>query len=132
MATNQIYNRPGRGVYVKNTATSAAIDHGDPVKEGPFVGIAIKQQQPDWDSPVANLQVIADDEDYFLLRKGEVEVTLGSVVVGDAIYITSANALTKTASGNTPFGYVTTDENTRGVRAGRCRIDLDFKPPVVA
>lgn len=126
------YNRPGRGVYVTNTETSAAIDHGDTVIQGSFVGVAVKQQATDWDAGVADVTVIADDENYFLITKGVVQVTMATVTQGAEVYLTSANALTLTASGNTPFGICVEDENVRGVPAGMCRIDLDTKPPVVA
>ena len=126
------YNRPGRGVYVTNTETSAAIDHGDAVKQGNFVGVAVKQQALDWGDGVADVRVIADDEDYFLITKGVVQVALDSVDQGDSIYITSANALTKTVGSNYPFGRVVEDENLRGVPDGYCRIDLDDKPDTPA
>lgn len=126
------YNRPGRGVHVQNTTASAAITHGTPVKEGNFVGVAVKQQALDWGDGVADVRVIADDENYFLITKGVVQVTLGSVVKGDKIYIDGSNALTKTVGSNTPFGIVTEDENERGVPAGMCRIDLDQKPDTPA
>lgn len=122
------YSRPGRGVYVTNTENSGSILHNAPAKEGNFVGIAIKQKAQDWNDGTADLQTIADDEEYFLLTKGVVEVTLGSVAQGDGIYIDGSDALTATQGSNTPFGTVVEDENIRGVGSGRCRIDLDQKP----
>jgi len=123
------YNRPGRGVYVTNTTASAAIDHGKPVKEGNFVGIAVKQVSPGFDSTIADASTIEDDEDYFLITKGIVQVAeVAGFAVGEAIYITSANALTETSAGNTAFGRVVEIENERGTPTNQVRIDLDLKP----
>lgn len=121
-------NRPGRVVYVQNTTQSAAIDHGAPVKEGNFVGIAIKTQQESWDSVVADQTVIADDENYTLIVKGKVLVNnVSGFAKGDKVYITSGNVLTETATSNTRFGTVTEIPSERGTPAGKCWVDLDLK-----
>lgn len=121
------YNRPGRGVYVTNDAASATLDHGQPVKEGNFVGVAVKQVARGFDSTVADQSTIDDGEEYFLITKGVVEVdTVSGFAVGDAVYITSANALTETSSGNTAFGRVVEVAGNRGTPTGKVRIDLDL------
>lgn len=123
------YNRPGRGVYVKNETASASLTHGQPVKEGNFVGIAVKQVSPGFDSTIADATTIEDDEDYFLITKGVVQVdTVSGFAVGDAVYITSSNVLTETSSSNTKFGRVVETQNNRGTPSGKVRIDLDMKP----
>lgn len=122
------YNRPGRGVYVKNETASAALTHGQPVKEGNFVGIAVKQVSPGFDSTIADASTIEDDEEYFLITKGIVQTdTVSGFAKGDTVYVTSANALTETASGNTKFGTVVEVATNRGTPTGKVRIDLDLK-----
>lgn len=122
------YNRPGRGVYVTNTTASAALTHGQPVKEGNFVGIAVKQVSPGFDSTIADATTIEDDEEYFLITKGVVQVNeVSGFAKGDAVFITSSNALTETSSGNTKFGTVVETENERGTPTNKVRIDLDLK-----
>lgn len=121
-------NRPGRGVYVTNTTQSAALEHGQPVKEGRFVGVAVKQKAPGWDSVVADATVIEDDEEYFLIVKGKVLVdNVSGFAVGDDVYIESDNDLTEVVTGNTRFGTVTEEPGDRGTPAGKCWIDLDIK-----
>lgn len=122
------YNRPGRGVYVKNETASAALTHGQPVKEGAFVGIAVKQVSPGFDSTIADASTIEDDEEYFLITKGIVQTdTVSGFAKGETVYITSANALTETSSGNTKFGTVVELATKRGTPTGKVRIDLDLK-----
>lgn len=121
------YNRPGRGVYVTNDAASAALTHGQPVKEGNFVGVAVKQVARGFDSTVADQSTIDDGEEYFLITKGVVEVdTVAGFAVGDAVYITSSNVLTETSSSNTAFGRVVEVAGDRGTPTGKVRIDLDL------
>ena len=120
--------RPGRGVYVQNTTASAAITHGRPVKEGVFVGVAVKQKSRGFNSLVADQTVIDDDENYFLITKGQVTVPFVSgCAKGDRVYITSANALSETQSGNTPYGTVVEIQGERGCPTGYMRVDLDLK-----
>lgn len=122
------YNRPGRGVYVTNETASAALTHGQPVKEGSFVGIAVKQVSPGFDSTIADASTIEDNEEYFLITKGIVQTdTVSGFAKGDTVYITSANALTETSSGNTKFGTVVEVATDRGTPTGKVRIDLDLK-----
>lgn len=124
------YSRPGRGVYVQNTSTSAAIQHGQPSKEGNFVGVAWKQQGVGFNTVIADATTIADDENYFLVTKGVVQVAfVAGFAKGDFIYITDAtNVLTKTGgAGKTPYGVVTEIQGVRGTPTGKVRIDLDHK-----
>jgi predicted RecA/RadA family phage recombinase len=121
------YNRPGRGVYVTNDAASDTLDHGQPVKEGNFVGVAVKQVARGFDSTIADQSTIDDGEEYFLITKGVVEVnTVSGFAVGDAVYITSSNVLTETSSSNTAFGRVVEVAGNRGTPSGKVRIDLDL------
>jgi hypothetical protein len=128
------YNRPGRSVKVQNTEISGTLTHGQPVSEGSFTGVAVKQLAPGWDSVVADATTIADDENYLLINKGVVQVnTVAGFAKGNAIYIVAAtNVLTETGSGNLPYGTVVEVENQNGTPAGKVRIDLDLKPVVVA
>lgn len=125
--------QPSIGVYVQNTTASAAITAGQAVKEGNFVGIAIKQDARSWKDGLSVQTTIDDDEFYFLITQGVVEVAdpgVSSPAVGDAVYIDSSNALTKTAGGNTAFGRITALENTRGVPNNFLRIDLSAKDSI--
>jgi len=128
------YNRPGRGVHVTNTATSAAINHGQVAQEEGHVGVAVKQVPATWDAALSAHSVIADDEEYFLITKGVVQVdTVGGFARGEPIYIVAAtNALTETGSGNVPFGRVVEIAGERGVPTGQVRIDLDAKDNIDA
>jgi len=122
-----------RGVYVTN-GSGDTYDHGLPVVEGNFVGVTVKQKAASWDAGLAAQSLIADNEEYFIITKGEVQVAnVAGFAKGDAVYITAANVLTETDSGNTPFGRVTeTTSDNRGVPIGQVRIDLDVKTAVPA
>jgi len=124
------YNRPGRGVSVTNTSTSATISHGQAAQEAGFVGVAVKQRATGWDSTVALQDDILDDEEYFLITKGIVQVDeVSGFAKGDPVYIVAAtNALTETSSGNISFGRVVEIEGQRGTPTNKVRIDLDLKP----
>lgn len=123
-------NRPGRVAYVTNGGT--ALQHGAPVKNGSFVGTAIKQRQVGWDSVVADQTVIAASEPFAIIVKGKVLVPqVSGFAKGDAIYIVAAdNSLTKTAGSNFKFGIVTEPPADRGTPAGKCWIDLDLKSSI--
>lgn len=121
------YNRPGNGVYVKNT-TGAIILHGAPALVGSFVGIAVKQVPAHWSDGLTAQNQIQTNEPFFLIRGGVVQVADGGAgfVDGDAVYITAAGVLTKTATGNTKFGRVVeVPGDTRGVPSGMVRVNLD-------
>lgn len=132
-----------RGVYVRNT-TGSAITHGKPAKLGNFVGVAVKQKARAWSAGLTNPETIANNEDCYLITKGVCEIVepnagdYSGFARGEAIYITSAHALTETASGNTPFGRVVeiatplSGGPKRGVASGAVRIDLDVKTAVAA
>ena len=120
----------GRSVYVQNTQTSAAIQHGQPTNEGVFVGVAVKQVGVSFDSKIADATVIADDEKYLMIVKGIVQVpTVSGFAKGDRVYITTAtNVLTEASgAGTKPYGTVVEIAGERGCPAGKCRIDLDLK-----
>lgn len=126
-------NRHVPGVYVTN-GSGGNYTHGQPVVEGKFVGVAVKQKSTGWSAGLSAQAQIANGEKYYLITKGEVTVNnVAGFAKGDAIYITSGNVLTETNTGNTPFGRVveTTAEN-RGVPTGKVRIDLDIKTAVAA
>lgn len=121
------YNRPGRGVYVTNNS-GAALTHAQPVRESSFVGIAVKQRQPGFNSVIADYTRIEIAENFFLDTKGVVQVAaVAGFAKGDFVYITPGNVLTETAAGNTPFGQVVEVAGVRGTPVGRVRIDLDLK-----
>jgi hypothetical protein len=120
-------NRPGRGVYVTNE-TGGDLDHGQPVAVDNYVGIAVKQKAIHWDEALSAASVIPDEEDFFLIDKGVVLVdAVSTPKKGEAIYITGANALTKTKEGNTAFGRIYEIAGERGVPTGKMRVDLDAK-----
>lgn len=122
------YNRPGPGVYVTNGGT--AINHGAPAVVANFVGVAVKQKVVPWSQGFQTPAVIAASEPFFLITKGVVQVPNGPItanVKGDAIYITSAGALTATSAGNTKFGRIVEVAGSRGTPPNSVRIDLDTK-----
>lgn len=128
------YNRPGPGVYVTNGNT-ATLQHGDPVVVSNYVGVAVKQRARSWRDGFDVQATIDRLEPFYILTDGIVMVPvtgISSPAVGDAVYITSANALTKTNTGNTPYGRITELAGTRGVPTGFVRIDLDIKTAVAA
>jgi hypothetical protein len=125
------YDRPGRGVYVTNTATSAAIQHGSPQAEKNYVGVAVKQVATGWDSTVAKQSEIEDDEAYFLITKGVVQVAdPGGLNKGDAVYITVATGVLTGSSGSGKVIFGRVFEKDRGTPSGFIRIDLDAKDSV--
>lgn len=121
--------RPGAGVYVTN-GSAGTYTHGQPVKEGNFVGVAVKQKNRTWKDGFAVQKLIDVSEPYFLVTKGELDLPntgISGATKGAAVYIDAANALTTTVGANTKFGRVTDTAGTRGLPTGRCRIDLDAK-----
>lgn len=122
------YNRPGRGVYVTNDS-GGVIQHGTPVAIDNYVGVALKQKAPGWDSLVADETEIENGEQFFLITKGIVQVdTVTGFAKGDAVYIDdSTNTLTETSTDNIKFGRVHEVAGERGTPTGKVRIDLDAK-----
>lgn len=121
------YNRPGKATYVVNNSGGVLL-HGQPVKEGNVVGVAVKQKATHWSDGLAVQAQIQIVEPYLVIRDGVVQVADGGAgfVDGDAVYITSANALTKTSGGNTRFGRVVeVPGDGRGVPTGQVRVNLD-------
>jgi hypothetical protein len=121
------YNRPGARVYTKNGSAGIYL-HGQPVKEGNFVGVAVKQVPAHWSDGLTAQNQIQVNEPYILIRSGIVQVADGGAgfVDGDAVYITTGNVLTKTVGSNTKFGRVVeVPGDARGVPAGLVRINLD-------
>lgn len=86
---------------------------GAPVKVGSLVGVTATKEG-EGGNPDGRASV---------WRRGayDLEVTGAVANVGDPVYITSANALNVTASGNTLFGYAL---ETKGAAAGVIRVVL--------
>lgn len=120
------YQRPGNSVYVTNGSSGVYL-HGQPVLEGSEAGIAVKQKPAHWSDGLAAQNQIQVGEPYLILRRGIVQVAnTGSFTKGQALYITSANALTGTATSNTKFGRVVeVPTDGRGVPTGFVRVNLD-------
>ena len=72
--------------------SGGAYTNGQPVKEGKYVGIAVKQKAPAWNTPLSQYNQIADGEEYVLIRGGAVQVS-GSFAFGDELYISDSNTL---------------------------------------
>lgn len=126
------YQRPGNSVYVTNSTAGAALIHGQAVYEardtGFEVGIAVKQKPAHWSDGLAAQNQIQNGEQYLILRRGVVQVpdTGQGFADGDAVYITSGNALTKTVGSNFKFGRVVeVPADGRGVPTGYVRVNLD-------
>ena len=125
------YNRPGGGVYVVNGAT--VLNHGQPVAQNGFVGVAVKQQNVPWDQGLSVQAQIQANEPYYIITKGVVQVPntgISANVKGDPIYIGAGNALTPT-TGSPKFGRIVEVAGARGVPANKVRIDLDSKDSFV-
>lgn len=122
------YKRPGEGHYATNT-TGSAITNGKPVAVDNYVGIAVKQKIANWDAGLAAQNLIATNEDFFIITKGIVQVDeVAGFAKGDAVYIIAATGvLTETASGNVKFGRVEEIEGQRGTPTNKVRINLDAK-----
>lgn len=124
------YVRPGAGTHLINS-TGGVLAHNQPVVIGGIVGIAVKQKATAWSAGLAPANQIATSEKFWCITKGIVQVDVASLVTpvkGDPVYITAANALTKTSAGNTKFGrIVELVGDGRTVPTGKCRIDLDMK-----
>jgi len=122
------YNRPGPGVYVVNS-TGDPIQHGAPVLVDNFAGVAVKQQTPPWSAGLEVPAMIAEDEPFFIITKGVVQVLntdINAAVKGDEIGIEEDGTLT-TGSGDAKFGRVVEVGGERGTPPNRVRIDLDAK-----
>lgn len=93
---------------------------GAPVKAGPFIGVTATKE-----GEGGNIAGRAT-----VWREGEYDLAVPEAVSaeGTAIYITSANALTTVATGNTLFGYTHADAAgngaTKGAGAGTVHIIL--------
>lgn len=93
---------------------------GAPVKSGPFIGVCATKE-----GEGGNIAGRAT-----VWREGEFDLAVPDAVAaeGTAIYITAANALTTTATGNTLFGYTHADAEgngaTKGAGAGTVHIIL--------
>lgn len=98
MAKNQRYTH---AKHIALTATKA-IASGDPVLIGGFAGVA--------------LIAAAIGEKVTVWLDGSYDLTVtGAATEGQVVYITSAGALTMTATGNTPFGLAI---NSKGTGSG--------------
>jgi predicted RecA/RadA family phage recombinase len=125
------YQRPGNSVYVVNNSGGIYL-HGQAVVEtvgsGKEVGVAVKQKPAHWSDGLTAQNQIQSLEPYLILRRGVVQVPDGGAgfADGDLVYITSGNALTKTAGSNTKFGRVVeVPADGRGVPTGDVRVNLD-------
>ena len=89
--TRHLYNpampnhKVSRGVYVNNSSGDDYL-HGDLVVEDNVVGVAVKQVGTSFDSTVADQDVIADGEEFFLIKRGRVLVD-AVFSVGDLLYL---------------------------------------------
>lgn len=123
------YRAEGREVYVANNGANGILLHGQAVCEprdtGFEVGIAVKQKPAHWSDGLTAQNQIQVSEPYLILRQGVVQVP-GSFNDGDAIYITTGNALTTTTGSNQKFGRVVeTPADGRGVPTGFVRVNMD-------
>lgn len=121
------YSRPGA---IQLVTATKAVWHGDPATEDGFVGVAVKIKAPGAGAGSGTPQKqIAVDEDFNLIRKGEVQVdALAGADVGDALYIVAAdNTLTETSGSNLKYGRVTATAGIKGCPTGKMRVDLDAK-----
>jgi hypothetical protein len=79
------YNDSARGIYTANSSGDPYLN-GDLVKEEGFIGVATKQEGTGFDSRVADQDVIADGESFFLTKRGRVAID-ASFAKGDKLYL---------------------------------------------
>lgn len=79
------YSDETHGFYTDNSSGGDYLN-GDLVKEDNIVGVAVKQQGTGFDSVVADQDVIADGEEFFLIKRGRVAVD-ANFSVGDRLYL---------------------------------------------
>jgi hypothetical protein len=119
--------RPGKAKYVTNSS-GGNIQHGAAVLQSGFAGQAIKVKAPDPTAALVNPAQIANGEDFIVRDKGEhLFAAYSGAAQGDAVYITSGNVLTKTATSNSKFGRTTAIAGVRGTPTGQVRIDLEAR-----
>ena len=82
------YNKRTTGVYVTNDSGDDYL-HGDLVKVENVVGVATKQEGTGFDTTVADQDVIADGEEFFLIKRGRVAVD-ANFSKGDKLYLNGA------------------------------------------
>jgi len=126
------YNRPGPGVYVTNS-TGDAIVHGAPCLVSNFAGVAVKQRTPPWTQGFEPVAMIAEDEPFYILTKGIVQVSnadIDEAEKGDEVWISEDGSLG--TSGDAPFGRIVEVAGERGTPMDRVRIDLDAKDSIGA
>lgn len=130
--------RPGNAI--KLIRSGGTITHGSTVFQANHKGVAVKQVAESWKTGygaanAAPLNQIINGEQFLVITKGQVLVDdpgLATPAVGDAVYITAANAITKTATANFQYGRIAALAGTFGVPTGKVRIDLDAAKNAVA
>ncbi|QFG09550.1 head decoration [Arthrobacter phage TripleJ] len=96
MAKNQRYTH---NRHISLTAPAGGAVSGNPYKIGQYVGVAQTSA--------------AAGEKFTLWLDGSYDLTVtGTLTEGQAVYITGANALTATATGNYPFGVANAAKGT--------------------
>lgn len=96
MAQNQ---RMPHGLHIGLTAPTGGVTSGNPYKIGSFVGVA--------------QTTAAEGELFALWLDGSWTIDVaGALTQGQLVYITSAGALTATATGNSAFGVAVTPKGT--------------------
>jgi hypothetical protein len=115
------YNGPGLR---HDAVATKAVNHGDPVIEDGFPGVAFKNTQLGAyaDPTSATISQIAIGETFTIQVGGIVEVAaakitggLGAAPLGTALYIAAATNMLNTTNTNPKFGRVTKVDSTRGV-----------------
>lgn len=82
------YGTQGKGIYTTNSS-GGDYTHGTAVIEDNVAGIALKQEGVGFDSLIADQDIIADTEDFYLQNTGVAEVA-GGFAVGTVLYVNSS------------------------------------------
>jgi hypothetical protein len=82
------YGTHGKGIYTTNSS-GGDYTHGTAVIEDNVAGIALKQEGVGFDSLIADQDIIADTEDFYLQNTGVAEVA-GGFAVGTVLYVNSS------------------------------------------
>lgn len=124
MATNARFGRDGDEVTTRSLPVPSGTSSGDPVQVGAFLGVALTDRATADNWGGGNKVGFAT---VAISGVHDLSVTGALATAGTPVYITSAGALTATATDNTLFGHSTpgaTADGTKGSGAGTVSVEI--------